>query len=110
MRRASKTRAKIKVRGTPRLCVWKTSRHIYAAITLADGSRSVAGVASTSKAMHEACRQKSKSAVAAIVGQRIAQCARSHKIERVAFDRCGFKYHGRIKALADAARAEGLIF
>ena len=110
MRRAGKTRAKIRVRGIDRLCVWKTPQHIYAAITVADGSRSLACVSSTGKAMREARQQKSKRAVAEMVGQRIAERARSKNIERVAFDRSGFKYHGRIKALADAARANGLKF
>ena len=77
MRRARKTRAKIKALGVNRLCVWKTPRHIYAAITAADGSRSLACVSSVGKLMREACRQKNKLAVAELVGQRIAERARS---------------------------------
>lgn len=110
MRRAGRTRAKIRALATARLCVWKTPRHVYASITVANGSRSLVSVSSTGKAMREARRQKSKLAIAEMVGQSIAERARSKNIERVAFDRSGFKYHGRIKALADAARTHGLKF
>ena len=89
LRRAKSTRARIRELGVPRLSVLRTGQHVYAQLFSADGSKVLA---------------------AARVGKAIAEKARAAGIEKVAFDRSGYRYHGRIKALADAAREGGLQF
>ncbi len=112
LRRARKTRAKIRELGMVRLTVYKTPRHTYAQIFTPDGSR----VLTAASTLEEAIRQQLAEVgtgnieAAKLVGRIIAERARRLGIERVAFDRSGFKYHGRIKALADAAREAGLQF
>lgn len=107
-RRARSTRLKIRDNGAYRLCVNRTPRHMYAQITTATGDR-VLVAAST---VEESLRQGSTGNVDAAkkVGQLIAERAKAAGIEAVAFDRSGFRYHGRVKALADAARESGLQF
>lgn len=108
MRRARRTRFKLREQGSSRLCVHRTPRHIYAQVISGDGAKVIAS-AST---LDETLRQGKTGNVdaAASVGQLIADRARAAGVTRVAFDRSGFKYHGRVKALADAARAGGLEF
>jgi large subunit ribosomal protein L18 len=110
IRRASRGRAKIKSLGVPRLSVHRTPRHIYAQV-FAPGSFDVVASASTvDKTMREQGKGGGNVSAAAAVGKLIAERAKAAGISRVAFDRSGFKYHGRIKALADAARESGLEF
>ena len=109
-RRARRARAKIRELGADRLCVHRTPRHIYAqVIRTLDGRDTVIAQAST---LDAALRQAATGNIAAAtaVGGLVAERAVSAGVTRVAFDRSGFKYHGRIKALADAARAGGLDF
>lgn len=110
LRRARKVRAKIAAQKVARLCVHRTSKHIYAQIISADGM-SVIAVSSTVQAdiKKEAGFCGNKEA-AKIVGKTIAEKAKAAGVESVAFDRSGFKYHGRIQELADSARANGLKF
>lgn len=109
LRRAKKTRAKIKELCMPRLSVHRTPRHIYAQIILPDGN--VLVVASTlDKEVKQQCSCGGNVTAAKAVGKVIAMRAIAAKIIKVAFDRSGFKYHGRVKALADAARENGLEF
>lgn len=108
LRRARKVRVKIRDLGTTRLCVHRTPRHMYAQITTADGSQ----VLATASTLDKELRQDATGNVDAAkkVGQLIAERAKKAGVEQVAFDRSGFRYHGRVKALADAAREAGLQF
>ncbi|MAL99628.1 50S ribosomal protein L18 [Hydrocarboniclastica marina] len=108
LRRARKVRVKIRDLGTTRLCVHRTPRHMYAQITTADGSKVLAAASTLDKEL----RQDATGNVDAAkkVGQLIADRAKKAGVEQVAFDRSGFRYHGRVKALADAAREAGLQF
>ena len=110
IRRARRTRAKIRELGVDRLCVHRTPRHIYVqVIRTVDGHDTVVAQAST---LDASLRQSATGNIeaASAVGGLIAERASGAGITRVAFDRSGFKYHGRVKALADAARAGGLDF
>ena len=98
VRRAKRSRAKIRELGVNRLCVNRTPRHIYAQIIAPNGAQVLRGGAT------------GNSDAAAAVGKLIAERAKAAGVEKVAFDRSGFRYHGRIKALADAARENGLEF
>jgi large subunit ribosomal protein L18 len=111
LRRSRKTRAKIKGLAVDRLCVYRTPRHIYAQVIKANGSEVIVS-ASTVDARIKADIQgySGNIAAAALVGKAVAERAKSAGISRVAFDRSGYKYHGRVKALADAARENGLEF
>lgn len=108
LRRAAKTRVNIREAGAVRLCVHRTPRHIYAQIISANGA-SVLATASTVEADLRT-EQTGNVNAATKVGQLIAERAKAAGVTKVAFDRSGFKYHGRIKALADAARENGLEF
>jgi large subunit ribosomal protein L18 len=109
LRRATRSRAKIRELQALRLSVHRTPRHIYAQIL--DPSSKVLAVASTlQKDVREALKTTGNSDAAAAVGKAIAEKAKAAGIKQVAFDRSGFKYHGRIKALAEAAREHGLEF
>ena len=107
-RRARRSRARIALSGLPRLCVHRTPRHIYAQIIAPEGNRVVASASSLSKDLRGTLKQTGNKEAAAAVGREIAALAKQHGIEQVAFDRSGFKFHGRVKALADAAREAGL--
>ncbi|TVP51948.1 MAG: 50S ribosomal protein L18 [Halomonadaceae bacterium] len=108
LRRARKVRIKIREIGVSRLCVHRTPRHMYAQVTSADGSQVLASASTLDKDL----RQDATGNVDAAkkVGALIAERAKKAGIESVAFDRSGFRYHGRVKALADAAREAGLQF
>lgn len=108
MRRAKKTRAHIRTLAATRLCVNRTPRHIYAQVISADGGK-VLAQASTLDASLRSGKTGNIEAASA-VGKLIAERAKAAGVEKVAFDRSGFKYHGRVKALADAARENGLEF
>jgi large subunit ribosomal protein L18 len=101
------------VRGSrlrPRLAVFRSLNHIYAQLVDDDAGRTVLSVDSRSKEFRGAHPSGGNVAAAKAVGERLAQRAKAQGVERVVFDRGGYKYHGRVKALADAARAGGLIF
>ncbi len=109
LRRAARARAKIRELKALRLSVHRTSQHIYAQILDADSK--VLAVASTvQKDVRGDLKGTGNITAAAAVGKAIAEKAKAAGIKQVAFDRSGFKYHGRIKALADAARENGLEF
>lgn len=108
LRRARRTRAKIRELGVERLCVNRTPRHIYAQIISADGGRILVSASTLDKSLRSDATGNVEAA--AKVGSLLAERAKEAGISEVAFDRSGFKYHGRVKALADAAREGGLQF
>ncbi|MCV6620172.1 MAG: 50S ribosomal protein L18 [Cellvibrionaceae bacterium] len=108
LRRARRTRAKIRELGETRLCVNRSPRHIYAQIIAGDGGQVLASASTLDKSLRGGKTGNAESAAA--VGTLIAERAKAAGVEKVAFDRSGFKYHGRVKALADAAREAGLEF
>jgi len=109
LRRARRTRAKIRELGEMRLSVHRTTQHIYAQIIAAEG-RTVAAASTIEKAVAEGLDATGNVEAAKKVGTMLAERAKAAGVSKVAFDRSGFKYHGRIKALADAAREGGLEF
>lgn len=109
IRRSRRTRAKISELGAPRLTVHRTPRHIYAQIITSD-AKVLASASTVQKDVKSSLKYTGNVAAAAAVGKLLAEKAKSAGIETVAFDRSGFKYHGRVKALADAARENGLQF
>lgn len=110
LRRARRSRAKIRELGVSRLSIHRTPRHIYAQIIGPDGGTVVASASTLQKAVRESLEGTGNIVAAAVVGRAIAEQAKAAGITRVAFDRSGFQYHGRVKALADAARENGLEF
>ncbi len=112
LRRARRSRSQIRRLGVPRLSVHRSGRHLYAQVIAPDGGTVLAAANTLQKAVRETLGDASTSdrAAAAAVGKTIAERAVAAGVEAVAFDRSGFKYHGRIKALADAARESGLKF
>jgi large subunit ribosomal protein L18 len=111
MRRGRKARAKIRELGVHRLSVFRSPRHIYAQVISPDGSQVLASASTLDKAVRGDINGATGNInAAAVVGKYIAERAKSAGIESVAFDRSGFRYHGRVKALADAAREAGLQF
>ena len=113
LRRARQTRIRIAQQGAVRLTVNRTNLHIYASVISGDGSK-VLATASTAEAEVRvqigAAGKGDNVGAAALIGKRIAEKAKAVGVEKVAFDRAGFAYHGRVKALADAAREAGLQF
>jgi large subunit ribosomal protein L18 len=113
LRRARQTRARIALQRVARLTVFRSNLHIYASVVSADGARVLASASTVEKEVLEqlgAAGKGGNAAAATLVGRRIAEKARAAGIEKVAFDRAGFAYHGRVKALAEAAREAGLQF
>ena len=108
IRRATKFRAKHAERDLERLCVYKSSQHIYAQIISPEGDQVLASASTVDKALRGAATSNVEAAKS--VGKLLAERAKAAGVESVAFDRSGFKYHGRVKALADAAREAGLEF
>jgi len=108
LRRARKTRAKIREIEAIRLTVTRTNCHIYAQITAGDGAKVLASASTAEKEVRATIANGGNKVAAATIGKRIAEKAKQLGIEAVAFDRGGYKYHGRVKALADAAREAGL--
>ena len=111
LRRARRARAKIRELGVNRLTVHRTPKHIYAQVISPDGASVVASASTLDKEVVASIEGATGNADAAsVVGKLVAERAKSAGVESVAFDRSGFKYHGRVKALADAARENGLQF
>jgi large subunit ribosomal protein L18 len=110
IRRARQTRLKIREVGAVRLTVHRTNAHIYAQITSPSGDKVLATASSVEKEVRSQVKHGGNKKAAEAVGKRIAAKAKDKGIEAVAFDRGGYRYHGRVKALADAARAGGLKF
>ena len=110
LRRARRGRAKIRELGIHRLSIHRTPRHIYAQIIAPDGGTVVASVSTVAKDVRKSLKGTGNVEAAAQVGKAIAEKAQSAGVTRVAFDRSGFRYHGRVKALAEAAREGGLEF
>ena len=108
LRRARSTRLKIRDNGAFRLCVNRTPRHMYAQITTAAGDKVLATASTVEKDLRDGSTGNIDAAKK--VGQLIAERAKKAGVEAVAFDRSGFRYHGRVKALADSAREGGLQF
>lgn len=108
IRRAQRTRARIRQNGDNRLCVHKTPRHMYAQIIAPDGSQVVASASTLDKEIRCKVKYTGNVEAASVVGKLIAKRAKKAGVTKVAFDRSGFKYHGRVKALADAAREQGM--
>ncbi|MGD8341828.1 MAG: 50S ribosomal protein L18 [Gammaproteobacteria bacterium] len=107
-RRAGKSRARIALKGIHRLCIHRTPRHIYAQIIAPDRSTVVAAASTLQKDLRTQVKATGNKEAAAMVGKTIAERAVEKGVTKVAFDRSGFGYHGRVKALADAAREAGL--
>ena len=110
LRRARQTRIRIRENGAVRLTVHRTNEHIYAQITTAAGDKVLASASSLDKDVRGELKSGGNRKAAELVGQRIAAKAKEKGIDAVAFDRAGYRYHGRVKALADAARSGGLKF
>ncbi len=108
MRRAKKLRAKISRLGVSRLTVHRTAQHIYAQVIDETGSKVLAATSTVKPSVRKDLKNTSNCDAAAKVGKEIAELAKQAGVEQVAFDRSGFRYHGRVKALADAAREAGL--
>ena len=110
LRRASKTRLRIDRQAAVRLMVHRTNQHIYAQVIDATGSKVLAAASTLEKDVRGSHPNGAKKDAAAEVGKRIAEKAKAAGVTEVAFDRSGFSYHGRVKALAEAAREGGLKF
>jgi len=111
IRRSRRARAKIRELGVHRLSIHRTPQHMYAQVIAPCGSKVIASASTIDKAVKaELEGAAGNSAAAAVVGRVIAERTKAAGIESVAFDRSGFKYHGRVKSLADAARENGLQF
>lgn len=110
IRRARKTRAKIKELGVNRLCIHRTPRHIYAQVIDATGAVVVAAASTLEATVRGDLKYTGNVDAAKAIGKLIAERAKEKGVTRVAFDRSGFQYHGRVKALGDAARENGLDF
>jgi large subunit ribosomal protein L18 len=110
LRRASRGRANIRESGSARLTVHRTPQHIYAQITTPDGAKVLAVASTLQEAVATGLKGTGNATAAKAVGRAIAERAKAAGIESVAFDRSGFRYHGRVKALAEAAREAGLKF
>ena len=108
MRRAKKLRAKISRQAVTRLSVHRTAQHIYAQVIDETGSKVLAATSTLDAGVKKSIKNTSNCEAAAAVGKEIAGLAKKAGIEQVAFDRSGFRYHGRVKALAEAAREAGL--
>ena len=110
LRRATRTRAKIRELEVPRLSVHRSNAHIYAQLLAPCGSKTLASASTLEKDLRSQLKSSGNKEAAALVGKLVAERAIKAGITQVAFDRSGFKYHGRVKALADAARESGLLF
>ncbi|MBA1443441.1 MAG: 50S ribosomal protein L18 [Chromatiales bacterium] len=111
LRRSRRTRAKIRELGVHRLAIHRTPKHIYAQIIAPTGAEVLVSASTLDKSVRgELSGASGNAAAASVVGKYIAERAKEAGIEQVAFDRSGFRYHGRVKALADAAREAGLQF
>ena len=110
LRRSVKSRMRIKAQDVNRLCVFRTPRHIYAQVIIASGSEVLVSASTLDKEVRGRIKNSGNKEAAAMVGQVVAERAIKAGIDSVAFDRSGFSFHGRVKALADAAREQGMKF
>ena len=110
MRRTGRVRAKIRELDIPRLCVHRTPSHIYAQIIVSGGAVTQVSASTVEKDVKKKVGYGGNVKAAAVIRRLIAERAVAKGVEKVAFDRAGFRYHGRIKALADSAREHGLKF
>jgi large subunit ribosomal protein L18 len=110
LRRAAKTRYKIRKLGMVRLTVHRTPKHIYVQIISPAGGDIVASASTLEPALRQQLKSTGNKEAAVTIGKTIAERAKAQGVEKVAFDRSGYRYHGRVKALADAAREGGLKF
>ena len=110
LRRAKKTRAHIRRLGVPRLTVYRSGRHIYAQVIAAEGGKVIAAASTLQKDLRSDLSSTSNKDAAKAVGKAIAERAVAEGISNVAFDRSGYRYHGRVAESADAAREGGLKF
>ena len=113
LRRARQTRIRIATQRVARLTVTRTNLHIYASVISGDGDKILASASTAEAEVRTALGASGKGgnvAAAQVVGKRVAEKAKAAGVEKVAFDRAGFAYHGRVRALADAAREAGLQF
>jgi large subunit ribosomal protein L18 len=110
VRRSRKTRARIAEQRATRLVVSRSNSHIYAQIIAASGDKVLAAASTNEPDVRKDLKNGGNKAAAAVIGKLIADKAKALGIESVAFDRSGFRYHGRVQALADAARENGLKF
>ena len=113
LRRSRQTRVRIAIQGAARLTVFRSNLHIYASVVSGEGDRILASASTAEKEVRDQLGGNGKgsnTAAATLVGKRLAEKAKAAGVEKVAFDRSGFAYHGRVKALADAAREAGLQF
>jgi len=109
-RRARRTRVRIALQRATRLVVSRSNCHIYAQIIAPEGNKVLASASTLEAELRKDLKNGGNKAAAAIIGKRIADRAKALGIESVAFDRSGYRYHGRVRALADAAREAGLKF
>ena len=110
MRRAVKTRAHIRELGVARLSVHRTAQHIYAQVTDSAGAKVIAAASTVQDKVRDGLKATGNIEAAKAVGRAIAERTKAAGVSKVAFDRAGFQFHGRVKALADAAREAGLEF
>ena len=112
LRRRRRTRAALRQsgHGRPRLSVFRSSKHIYAQVIDDEAGRTLAAASSLDKALRGELKTGADRAAAEQVGRLVAERAKAAGVETVVFDRGGYRYHGRVKSLADAARAGGLVF
>lgn len=110
LRRARKSRSKIAELKVHRLCIHRTPKHIYAQVIAPQGSKTLVSASSLEADVRGAVKYTGNVEAAKVVGKIVAERAKDKGVDSVAFDRSGFKYHGRVKALADAAREAGLNF
>lgn len=110
LRRAKRTRMKIRELGAHRLTVHRTPRHIYAQVITPDGEKVIASASTVDAEVKKDLKSTGNTDAASMIGKLIADRAKQAGVTQVAFDRSGFRYHGRVKALADAARENGLQF
>ncbi|HEY4079502.1 MAG TPA: 50S ribosomal protein L18 [Burkholderiaceae bacterium] len=110
LRRSRQTRARIAIQRVARLTVFRSNLHIYASVISDDGTQVLASASTAEKEVRAEMAKGGNVAAASLIGKRIAEKAKAAGVEKVAFDRAGFAYHGRVKALAEAAREAGLQF
>lgn len=109
-KRARKSRSKIAELKIHRLCIHRTSKHIYAQVIAPAGNEIIVCASSLESNIRSTVKYTGNIEAAHAVGKTVAERAKDKGVDKVAFDRSGFKYHGRVKALADAAREAGLNF
>ena len=110
LRRAARARARIAERGAHRLTVYRSGQHIYAQVITPEGGTVIAAASTVQKTLREGLKNTHNVEAAKAVGKAVAEKAKAAGVEQVAFDRSGYKFHGCVKALADAARESGLKF